>query len=157
MGQSLYGTAPDYIRFLRMVLNRGELDGNRLVRPDTMNLLLLDQTSGMSIPPMRSLAPLLTADVDICPGVRKTTTAGFMRIESDIPGMRGAGSLYWAGFLNTHYWVDPANDVAGVFMTQSLPFCDPGAMDTYDAFEREVYRALVDRPALRSIALQGSS
>jgi CubicO group peptidase (beta-lactamase class C family) len=157
MGQALYGTAPDYIRFLRMVLSRGELDGNRLVGRDTMDLLLLDQTSGMSIPPMRSLAPLLTADVDLFPGVRKTSTAGFMRTETDVPGMRGAGSLMWAGFLNTHYWVDPANDVAAVFMTQSLPFCDPRVMEAYDAFEREVYRTLADRAAMRSIAMRESS
>ena len=157
MGQSLYGTAPDYIRFLRMVLNRGGLDGRRVISSKTMDLLLLDQAPGMSIPVMRSIAPLYAADVDLCPGVRKTSTAGFMRVESDVPGMRAAGSLMWAGFLNTHYWVDPANDVAAVFMTQSLPFADPSVMETYDAFEREVYRTLGDRAGLRSIAMQESS
>jgi hypothetical protein len=42
-------------------------------------------------------------------------------------------------------------------MTQSLPFCDPRVMETYDAFEREVYRTLADRPASRAIEMQGSS
>jgi CubicO group peptidase (beta-lactamase class C family) len=150
MGQSLYGTAPDYIRFLRMVLNRGELDGRRVISPETMDLLLNDQASGMSIPPMLSIAPLYAADVDLCPGVPKTSTAAFMRTESDVPDMRSAGSLMWAGFLNTHYWVDPAKNVAAVFMTQTLPFCDPGFMAAYEAFERVVYRELSQSAGLRS-------
>src|SRR5260370_8798849 len=67
-----------------------------------------------------------------------THTAVSMRTERDIPGMRAAGSLWWAGFLNTFYWVDPANDVAAVLMTQSLPFCDSGFMRTCKTFERAV-------------------
>ena len=36
-----------------------------------------------------------------------------------------AGSLTWVGFLNTHYSIDPAKDIATALMTQSLPFWDP--------------------------------
>jgi len=61
---------------------------------------------------------------------------------AEITGMRSAGSLGWAGFLNTHYWIDTVKDVAAVLMTQSLPFCDPRFMDTYVASEQAVYRGL---------------
>jgi hypothetical protein len=41
--------------------------------------------------------------------------------------------------LNTHYWLDPASDRAGVFMTQCTPFLDPLVMEAYAAFECAAY------------------
>lgn len=151
LGQALYSTAPDYLRFLRMVLNRGELDERRIISPGAVDLMLTDQMAGLSMPVMKSIAPLMSADVDLCPGIRKTWSAGFMRNETDRPGMRSAGSLTWAGFLNTHYWIDPVKDVAAVFMTQSLPYCDPIVMEAFDEFERAVYRAVNSPSGLRSL------
>jgi CubicO group peptidase (beta-lactamase class C family) len=55
---------------------------------------------------------------------------------------RSAGSLTWAGIFNTHYWIDPARQVVGVIMTQTLPFGDPRSMQVYGRFERAVYDAL---------------
>lgn len=141
LGQALYSTAPDYLRFLRMVLGRGELDGHRVISTEAIEPMMTDQMAGLSMPVMESIAPVLSGDVDLCPGTRKTWTAGFMRNEADIPGIRSAGSLTWAGFLNTHYWIDPTKDIAAVFMTQLLPFCDARFMRTYMAFEQAVYRA----------------
>jgi len=142
----MYGTAPDYLRILRLVLNGGELDGVRLISPESVRVMTENQIGKLSVPVMRTCLPLLSADVDFFPNTRKTWTAAFMRNEEDIPGMRAAGSLTWAGFLNTHYWIDPVNDVAAVLMTQSLPFCDPRFMDAYHGFEQAVYRAM---PELR--------
>jgi methyl acetate hydrolase len=140
MGQALYGTAADYVRFLRMVLNGGELDGLRLVRPETFELYLTNQIGDVPIGPLPATMPHLSAEVDLFPGTRKSHTAGFMRFEEGIPGMRAAGSLGWAGVLNTHYWIDRKNDVAAVLMTQSLPFCEPRFMRVWADFERAVYR-----------------
>lgn len=140
MGHALYGTAPDYLRFLRMVLGRGELDGRRVISSETAELMMVNQMGELSMPVMKSTSPEISVDVDFFPGTRKTWTAGFMRTEADIPGMRSGGSLSWAGAANTHYWIDPVNDVAAVFMTQSFPFCEPRFMDTYVAYERAVYR-----------------
>ncbi len=66
----------------------------------------------------------------------------FMRNEEAIPGRRSAGSLSWAGLCNTHYWLDPARDIAAVIVTQSLPFVEERYMTTYDAYERAVYASL---------------
>jgi hypothetical protein len=41
--------------------------------------------------------------------------------------------------MNTHWWVDPAADVAGLFMTQALPFLDPAIQRAYETFERDCY------------------
>ena len=142
LGQALYSTASDYVRFLRMMLGRGGLDGQRLISTDAIEFMMTDQMGGLSMPVMKSIAPLWSDDVDLCPGTRKTWSAGFMRNEADIPGMRSSGSLSWAGFLNTHFWIDPVKDVAAVLMTQLLPFCDARFMETYAAFEQAVYRGL---------------
>ena len=50
-----------------------------------------------------------------------------------------SGGVSWSGVCNTHYWFDPARDVAGLIMTQSLPFVEPRFMKVYEAFEQGVY------------------
>jgi len=156
MGQALYSTAPDYIRFLRAILNGGELDGHRVISVGTTEFMMTGQMGDMEMPVLKSIAPLLSADFDPCPGAPKTWTAGFVRNQTDMPGMRSAGSLCWAGFLNTHYWVDPASDLAAVLMTQSLPFGDVRFMEAYGAFERAAYRAFGSASALDAMGVAGS-
>jgi methyl acetate hydrolase len=139
LGGSLYGTPQDYMKFLRLLLNRGELDGQRLIHPATVDLMLTNQIGALRLPVMTSTVTR-SADVDLVPGCLKSHSMAFLRNETAVPGMRAAGSLAWAGTANTHFWLDPRNDVAGVFMTQMLPFCDSRFMQTYAAFERAVYR-----------------
>ena len=45
----------------------------------------------------------------------------------------------WAGVLNTHFWFDPTADLAGLIMTQTLPFVEPPFMAAYEAFEKAAY------------------
>jgi len=143
MGHALYSTAPDYLRFLRMVLNGGELDGTRILTPQAMELMMQDQMpDGVSFEKMTTVAPPVSADVDMFPGTRAGHSLAFLRNDADIPGKRSAGSLGWAGVCNTHYWIDPARDLAAVLMTQSLPFMEPPMVETYDAFERAVYAGI---------------
>lgn len=142
MGHALYSTAPDYMRFLRMFLNKGTLEGARILSEASVQTMLQNHIGSTPIPYLTSTAPPLTADVDFFPGKRKSHSLGFMRFDEDIPGMRRAGSQGWAGVLNSHYWFDPKSNLAGVLMTQSLPFIEPRYAATYEAFERAAYRAL---------------
>ncbi|MEM8728514.1 MAG: serine hydrolase domain-containing protein [Pseudomonadota bacterium] len=141
MGHALYSTAPDYMRFLRMILNKGTLDGVRLLSDAAFTQFCADQMEGLQVQRMISVSPSSSADVDLFPGLPVTHSAGFLRVEADVPGKRRAGSMSWAGLCNTHYWIDPNSDVAAVFMTQLLPFVEPGISRAYDAFERAVYAA----------------
>ncbi len=141
MGHCLYGTAGDYLRFLRMILNDGALDGARVLKPETLRLMTKNQIGALDMTPMRTAIPQISADVDLFPGARMKHSIGFALTLDDIPAKRRAGSMGWAGVLNTHYWVDPASDVAGVIMMQHLPFVDARALSLYDAFERAVYAA----------------
>ncbi len=139
MGHALYSTAPDYMRFLRMFLNRGELDGNRILSEAGVARMLENHIGNLSFRPMITVAPTLTADCDPFPETHRTHSFGFLRLEEDVPGMRSAGSQTWAGVCNTHYWFDPAKDLAAVLMTQSLPFMEPPFTRFYEEFERAVY------------------
>lgn len=142
MGNCLYSTTTDYLRFLRCILNRGELDGTRIVSRETVELAFTDQIVGVELPTplLTSHAPAVSYDVDLLPGARLTHTAtAFMNIDS-VPGRRGPESLSWGGVFHTLFWVDPGNDLAGVFFTQMLPFWDPALTATFEEFERITYQ-----------------
>lgn len=139
MGHCLYSTPQDYMRFLRMFLNKGTLDGHRVLKESSVERMLVNHMGPLKFEKMISAAPPVTADCDPFPGTTKTHSFGFMRNESDIPGMRRAGSQSWAGVLNTHYWFDPKSDLAGIIMTQTLPFVEPPLLATYEAFEKAAY------------------
>ena len=145
MGHALYSTAPDYMRFLRMVLNKGALDGHRILREASLAAMLGNQIGDMPISRLKSVVPALSADFELFPGRRKSHSMAFMRFEEDIPRMRSAGSQGWAGVLNSHYWFDPEADAIGLLMTQSLPFAEPRFMAIYEQFEQEAYRHLQGR------------
>ena len=142
MGHALYSTAPDYMRFLRLFLNAGALDGVRILSEAAIAQMLSNQIGTLEIPRLTSVTPAISADVELFPGAPKSHSFAFMRFDGDIPGMRRAGSQGWAGILNTHYWFDPAANLAAVLMTQSLPFIEPRFAAAYERFERAVYRGL---------------
>jgi len=139
MGHALYSTPQDYLRFLRLFLGRGTVDGARVLSEAGVARMLANHMGPLQFEKMLTAAPPITADFDPFPGTVKTHSFGFMRNESDIPGRRRAGSQSWAGVLNTHYWLDPAADLAAVIMTQTLPFVEPPLMATYERFERTAY------------------
>ena len=144
IGNALYSTPTDYLRFLRFILNNGELDGRRLVAAETMRLAYTDQTGDVKVPSpvLTSSRPDVCLDVELLPDTDFTHTAmSFMNL-NDVPGRRSAGSLTWGGVLHTLYWVDPHQDVAGVFFTQMLPFWDPALISVFEAFERAAYDEL---------------
>ncbi len=139
MGHALYSTAPDYMRFVRMFLNKGQLDGCRILSEGGVEKMLANHVGELRVGMLKTVAPEVTADAEFFPGFEKTHSLGFMRMEEDVPEMRAAGSQAWAGVLNTHFWFDPARDVAGLIMTQSLPFAEPRFIKVYERFEQAVY------------------
>jgi len=139
MGSCLYSSAPDYMRFIRMHLNGGALDGKRLFSETTARQLQANHIGDVNISVMKSIAPELSADFTFFLGQRKGHSLPFMRVEDDVPGMRSAGSSFWAGGANTHFWIDPTNNIAALFMTQSMPFIERRFVKRYEEFERAVY------------------
>ena len=62
--------------------------------------------------------------------------------EEDTATGRPAGSLGWAGLSNCYFWIDPLNDIAGIFGAQVLPFIDEKAFPLFNEFEKTVYRLI---------------
>jgi CubicO group peptidase (beta-lactamase class C family) len=138
-GGGLFSTAPDYLRFLRALMLGGELDGNRILKPETVATMGENHMGELDVQPMPTQIPSLSNPVDVFPGMKKKWGLSFLINTEPGPAGRSAGSLAWAGLNNTYYWLDPAKQVAGVFMTQTLPFFDATVLDGLDAFERAVY------------------
>jgi len=96
----------------------------------------------LNVLPLPTEMPKLSNPVDLMPGITKKWGLSFLINSAAVPGGRAAGSLAWAGLMNTYFWLDPATGVAGVFMTQILPFADTIVLDAFDAFERAVYEVV---------------
>ncbi len=139
-GGGLYGTGPDYIRFLRMVLAGGTLDGRRILQPETIAAMGQNQIGDLDVSALpESVVPGMSNVADLLPGVRQKWGLGFLINLDAVPGRRAAGSLAWAGLANLYYWVDPTHDVAGLVMTQILPFADSIVLDVLARFEAAIY------------------
>ncbi len=141
-GGGLFSTAADYLRFLQALMQGGVLDGQRILRPETVAMMGQNHMGALNVQPMKSADPRMSNDVELFPGIPKKWGLSFLINTRDVPGGRSAGSLAWAGLNNTYYWLDPARKVAGVLMTQILPFADPTVLDALDAFEAAVYRSV---------------
>jgi CubicO group peptidase (beta-lactamase class C family) len=138
-GSGAQGTAGDYLRFTRALLRGGELDGERVLLPETVELMFTDHLEGAPIPAvMHSCAPELTNDVASWP-VAQGWGLGLHLVLDDMPDMRRAGTGDWAGLTNCFFWIDRSSGVTGILLSQVLPFFDQGVVSAAFGFERAVY------------------
>jgi methyl acetate hydrolase len=141
-GGGLYSTAGDYLIFLRMLLHEGVFNGRRILKPETVALMGENHIGELPAGVLKTNNKPLTNDVDFFPGQTVRWGLGYMLIPEPGPNGRSPGCITWAGIFNTYYWLDPVKRVAGVIMTQILPFADAPTLDVYAAFERGVYAAI---------------
>jgi methyl acetate hydrolase len=137
-GHFLYSTPRDFLRFQRMLLGRGELDGTRILAQETVAAAFTNQIGDLEFPAeMPTAHPELSAPLSVGPGWK--WGYGLLLNQVDVPGMRAAGSGSWAGLFNTHFWVDPASGITAAIYSQTLPFFDPAAFQVYVEFEMALY------------------
>ena len=142
-GGGLFSTGEDYGRFMRMFLNNGELDGQRVLSRSSVAAMSRNQLGGKGVPALKTAIPERSADFAFINDGRDKWGLGFLISAVAAPGKRAGGSLSWGGINNTHFWIDPSRDVAAVLLMQFLPFVDPAAMDVLDAFERGTYELAI--------------
>lgn len=125
-GAGLASTASDYLQFCRMLLNGGELDGARLLSRKSVEAMTSDHLGGVD-------------HGTLSPGY------GFglgFAVATDLGGMRQLGSVgeyNWSGIAGTTFFIDPHEEMIGIFMIQNL-----NDLTTLRRFKALVYQAIVD-------------
>jgi CubicO group peptidase (beta-lactamase class C family) len=137
-GGGLVSTSADYLRFVRMLLGGGALDDTRLLSPRTLRYMMHNHLPGGA--DLQAFGRPLFAETRF-DGVG--FGLGFAVTDDPVAAkvLSGAGESYWGGMASTAFWVDPAEDLAVVFMTQLMP------SSTYplrSQLRQLVYSALVD-------------
>ncbi|HUK35788.1 MAG TPA: serine hydrolase domain-containing protein, partial [Vicinamibacterales bacterium] len=120
----LFSTAEDYARFAQMLLNRGELDGTRLLRSSSVDLL-----SSVFVP---ETVPGRLPGIGFGLGVRVYQTTSDNGVH--------AGSYGWDGSYGTHFWIDPKEQLVGILMIQD----DNPDFQLGRDFERAASQAIVE-------------
>lgn len=130
-GGGLVSTAGDYLRFCRMLLNKGELEGVRLLKPETVALMTTDVLGDRPISMIGYALGMAGAGFGL----------GFSVTKEPFKQTRGAlGEYNWGGAASTIFWVDPEKEMIGVYMIQILP----SNFTTPLQFKMASYKALAD-------------
>jgi methyl acetate hydrolase len=137
----LYGTASDYGLFLRMLLNRGTLNGKRILSEASAKTMLEAHTGNVVVKEQQSANLSLSKNFPVGAGKDKWGL-GFQLAAEKLPNRRTSGSGTWAGIFNTHFFVDPSREIGVVVMMQTLPFYDEASMKVYAGAEEAVYKSL---------------
>jgi methyl acetate hydrolase len=137
----LYGTASDYSRFLRMLLNRGKAGDMRLLSEKSAKLIFENQSGRVAVQAQQSTNQTLSKNFPTGAG-KDHWGLGFQLAADQLPQRRSPGSGTWAGIFNTHFFIDPRKEIAVIVMMQTLPFYDEASMKVYDTVEETVYRNL---------------
>jgi CubicO group peptidase (beta-lactamase class C family) len=124
-GAGLVSTAGDYARFLQMLLNRGELEGARLLRPETVDAMTRNQTGGLPL-------SIAAHGPDFGLGFGVATRPDENRKDP-------VGTYSWGGIYYTDFWADPSHGVIGILLTQIYP---SGHLKLRDEFHRRVNDAI---------------
>jgi CubicO group peptidase (beta-lactamase class C family) len=141
-GGGLYGTACDYLNFVRMILNRGRSGDAQVLAPRSVDLMGQNHIGDLLVTPLQSVVPERSNHAEFFPGTPKKWGLAYM-INTELASTgRSPGSLAWGGLANAYYWIDPLRGIGGVYLTQILPFADAKSLSLFHAFERVVYRAL---------------
>lgn len=140
-GHGLTSSPRDYIRFERALLRGGELDGERILRQDTVDAAFSNQIGDLDFPAEIPSGDLpVSGPLRVGPGFK--WGYGLLLNTMDIPGRRRAGTGAWAGLFNTHFWVDRTTGICASIYTNSLPFITDEAWKLYGDFESAVYASL---------------
>ena len=137
-GGGLCGTAADYVRFAHMLLNRGELDGARILGSRTVDYMTRNHLPGGA--ELETFGRPLFAETQFAGmGFGLGFSIELDSAEHKVIG--SAGTFAWGGAASTAFWVDPTEELVVLFLTQLLP------SSTYpirSILQQLVYQALVD-------------
>lgn len=133
-GGGLVSTSADYLRFARMLLNKGTLDGARILQPATVERMTRNDLSG-DLPTMGAAQD----SGDELTGIGFGLIGAVMLDPAQSVFDGSPGDYCWGGAASTYFWVDPQEEMVVTFMTQLMP---PAALPSRREVRRLVYAAL---------------
>ena len=128
-GGGLVSTTMDYARFCQMLLNKGSLDGERIIGRKTLELMASDHLSAQ----VKIKGDLVPAGHGFGLGFAVRRQAGIA------PFLGSAGQFFWSGMAGTFFWIDPQEDLFAVFMMQG-----PGQRQYTRTLVRDLVYAAVE-------------
>lgn len=132
----LTSTLDDYMRFARMLVNGGTLDGARILKPGTVRLMATNHLDeGITDRSWLPSKGQVGFGIDVAVRLRPPASA------SENNGV--VGEFFWDGAASTLFWVDPANQLTAVLFVQEMPFDKIGL---HKAFRDAVYGAIAPTP-----------
>ena len=136
----LSSTAADYFRFAQMILNEGELDGVRLLRPSTVKLMITNHTGDMPVYGMG--------------GGGFGFGLGFSMLTDPARSREGLteGTFGWLGIWGTSFWIDPTEELVSILMMQITSYRH---FNIRQDFAKLAINAITDSFQLRSQDIRG--
>jgi CubicO group peptidase (beta-lactamase class C family) len=131
-GLGLFSTAADYLCFAQMLADGGKAGGDRLIGRKTLELMHRNHLAGHLLPMELLGQPVLGMGFGLGSRVMLDT--------AESAGQGSDGEFGWAGAAKTYYWVDPAEDLVGLFMSQYMT----GVLGPDRDFRTLVYQAIDD-------------
>jgi len=134
-GGGLVSSTHDYARFIQMLMNNGELDGARILKPESVRIMSTNS---------------LTGDEDMRYGIGGPGQPGqgwgvdmAVLFDPQAAGSpQGPGTYYWAGAAGTSFWIDPVNDIFWLSMIQAQGPRRPGAANMGEIARDIIYKSL---------------
>jgi CubicO group peptidase (beta-lactamase class C family) len=122
----------DYLRFAQMLANGGQLDGERVIGRKTLELMHRNHLAPEQLP--------LEIMGIYRPGMGFGLGSQVMLDTAQSAGPGTDGEFGWEGAARTYYWVDPGEELVGIFMSQYMT----GVLNPHRDFRSLVYQAVVD-------------
>jgi methyl acetate hydrolase len=140
-GGGLLMTAADYLKLLRMLLNRGRAGGRQLLAGESVDGIVTNRIGALMATPQRTVAPARSSDFTFMDGSQQFGLGVMVETRARAGG-RSAGSFAWGGICNTWFWADREAGIAAVLFMQMSPFSDPACVRLLHRFEQLVYAGL---------------
>jgi CubicO group peptidase (beta-lactamase class C family) len=141
-GGGLVSTTHDYARFCQMLLGQGELDGKRILKPESVELMTQNH-----IGDLRLYSDGTRANSGL-PGTGFGLGVAVVHDPAAANTQQGAGTYYWSGIAGTWFWIDPKNDLFFIGMIQRRGAAGQGAINFRADSTRLVYEALQPQKAI---------
>ena len=120
----IFSSTEDFLKFCKMILNKGIHNGKRILKEDTVALMLKNHVGNLI-------------------GQSRGFGLGFgvLYNTSKDPSPANTGQIYWGGYFKTHFFIDPKEELIGIIMTQKIPNTDEYIIE----LNRAVYGAILSQ------------